>query len=87
MAIVRHWPGRFSLFLHHMIRLKSSENVSQKWKNLSRESSEMVKNEEIAFLHLGWRVYNLLTINLSRKKVLSVLIIYSMKHHGIPKIN
>ena len=42
-------------------------------KKLFRGFSEIVRNDENAFLRLGWWVYNLLIIGLSCKKVLLVL--------------
>ena len=45
-----------------------------KQKNLSSRSSKIVKKEENPLLLLGWRVYNLLIITLSRKQIILVLI-------------
>ena len=43
-------------------------------KNLSSRYSKIVKKEENPLLLLGWRVYNLLIITLSRKQIILVLI-------------
>ena len=57
MTIVKHWAGGFSLFFLYFLYIfifKSSENIKPKMKkNLSSGSSEIYKNEENAFLHLG----------------------------------
>ena len=45
-----------------------------------------LKNVGNAFSRLGWRVYKLLIINLSRKKVLLVLILLNEVPYGIPKV-
>ena len=61
-------------------------------KKLFRGFSEIVRNDENAFLRLGWWVYNLLIIGLSCKKVLLVLntqysiLKYSKLPYGFPKV-
>ena len=56
MTIVRHWAGGFSLFLHYTIWKNQAKMLGQKWKKFVSGSSEIVKNKENAFMHLGWRV-------------------------------